>query len=128
MYLTQNSISRNFFLPFFGKLCFRPLLCDFRIRFRHVRYGISNPGTRCNRLKKLRYGYVYIKVAFQNLAKFGGGQFDPLDISAGKVRNGPQMVRMGVKQVILTNKVVQNLVFETIFGGMKISTSSSLKK
>ena len=51
---------------------------------------------------------IYITdFVFQNLAKFGGCQFDPPpEILAGKVQNDPQMVQTDGKQVILTNKTV----------------------
>ena len=80
-----------------------------KFRVRHARYRISTPGTRCTRLKIfLKSGYIYITdFVFQNLSKFGGGQFDPPpEILAGKVQNDPQMVQTDGKQVILTNKTV----------------------
>ena len=67
---------------------------------------------------------IYIKdCVFQNLVKLGGVNLmsskdhflpyaawrvnlTPLTISPGKVRNGPQMVLMDGKQVILTNETV----------------------
>ena len=62
---------------------------DQKFRVRHARYRISTPGTRCTRLNFfLKNGYIYITdFVFQNLSKFGGGQFDPPKII---VRKGPE--------------------------------------
>ena len=45
-----------------------------------------------------------IDFVFQNslfpLSGLGGGQFDPLSISAGNVRDGPQMVQMDKNKLL----------------------------
>ena len=45
------------------------------------------------------------KIHFLPYPAWGGGPFDQVSILAGKVQDGPQMVRMDEKQVILTKKV-----------------------
>ena len=87
-----------------------------KFRVRHAIYRFSRRRTRCNRLKIVsttRYIYnrfCFPKFTFSPIRLGGGVNLTPLSISAGKVRDGPQMVQMDEKQVILTNKTVLSMV------------------
>ena len=50
--------------------------------------------------------YIYKRFCVPKFGSVWGDRFDPIEISAGKIRNGPRMVQMDGKQVILTNKTV----------------------
>ena len=102
-----------------------------KLRAKNARYRILTPGTRCTRLNFfLKSGYKYIRdFVFQNLAKFGGGQFDrPLRFCPERSGMAPKWIKRTENKLFWRIKQFRVWFwgFWDDFGGLKFSISTTI--